>query len=1182
MIDPSWQEHQAIGLGPFELHRPLGKGAMGIVWQGIHVEQQVPIAVKAITDKQALATTFQISFRNEVRAVAALHHPGVVMVFDYGLANDEAEYLSEGELLADSPFLAMELAAYGSLDSIKGRVFSWIQLKTLLLSLLDALAHAHARGVIHRDLKPANVLLDEPTEGWPGIKLSDFGLAFITERFEEGPAWQNAAGTPQYMAPEQFHGRWRDHGPWTDLYALGCLAFELVVGYLPFEGANIVQIARAHLDEPPAPLRARSAVPEGFERWVLRLLEKSPSARYRCAADAAYGLVEIGDCSDEIGASGNDWLDLLASLDSERSVPTMASVSSAPMPSYSLKRFSATHGCDDSGRRLIPIDFRPDPDGLATPLPVVQPPFPALWQHTNGAPASLKLIGAGLGLYGIRRLPFVGREDARNVLWNALGEVHGGETRVVVIKGPPGVGKSRLALWLTERAAEVGAAVGLRATHSPMNGPADGLARMLSRNLGCVGQPRDEVVTRVRKILANVGLHEEYEWEALTELIHPALLSDPHSLPVSFSDPRQRYALIRRHIVRLSAERPAIVWLDDAHWGADALAFAHFMLEDRDSGAPTLIVVTIRDDLVEADSPVERHLNALIACEQTQTLAVGPLEGADRTRLVGDLLFLDSTVARLVETRTAGNPLFAEQLVGDWVQRGLLEVGIDGFVLRKGEQVDIPDELHSIWSEALDRVLADRCFDDRVIIELAATIGQDVDQDEWQAVCQAALIDSPREMAEALLQRRLLYESESGWHFAHSMLRESIERTARESGRWQAHNRACALMLRNLRAQHPDFSERLARHLLEADEFEEAIDPLLDAASRLRNGGDPQGALELLERRDQAMDRVALAVHDRRRVDGLILAATVHMNCAQPTQSLACAQKALEGALFGGWRSLMGSAYLHMGHAKGWLGDLDEALALQSSAREIFRQLGDLDGLAKALQITGQIQLRRGCLEAASALFHEAASISEALKDDLRCANLHQELSNIAIRRQEYDQAQYHLTKAMSVATQHRSALGISDCLNGLAEIKRFQGQLEEAEELYHRALSHAELVGARNTLVARTNLALIYIQRARYDQAQPLIDNCLREARRMGRRAFIGFLLVFSLPCLATANDWESWDQCIQEADAILSELNVIEPDMVLVAERAAALAEAGGHVERVQRARSLADKHRPPSTPA
>ena len=167
-----------------------------------------------------------------MRAVAGLDHPGIVSVFDYGRVPISLQESTNGLLVADSPWLAMELITGGTLRSAPPK--NWAELHDCLKAILEALASAHARGILHRDLKPDNVLFASQSDVRAGLRLVDFGLAFLDEGQGEADE-QKAAGTPRYMAPEQLLSHWRDFGPWTDLYALGCLGWQLSTGSTPFQ-----------------------------------------------------------------------------------------------------------------------------------------------------------------------------------------------------------------------------------------------------------------------------------------------------------------------------------------------------------------------------------------------------------------------------------------------------------------------------------------------------------------------------------------------------------------------------------------------------------------------------------------------------------------------------------------------------------------------------------------------------------------------------------------------------------------------------------------------------------------------------------------------------------------------------------------------------------------------------------
>ncbi|MEQ1570968.1 MAG: AAA family ATPase, partial [Myxococcota bacterium] len=256
------------------------------MYHAIHEPTGAPAAVKVVRVSPERRPV-RNNLAAEVRAVVALDHPHVIQVFDLGKVDSATADASDGRLVAGTPWYAMELADGGSLRQRLPHL-DWDELRSVLLDLLDALAHAHARGVLHLDLKPDNVLFGGRRTG---AKLGDFGMGLV------GPADPDddfVRGTPHFMAPEQVRGRWEELGPWTDLYALGCLTWRCVTGAAPFAASgSSTQVLKAHLFADPGPFALRLDVPPGVEGWVRRLLNKDPEHRIRFAADASAQLVDL-------------------------------------------------------------------------------------------------------------------------------------------------------------------------------------------------------------------------------------------------------------------------------------------------------------------------------------------------------------------------------------------------------------------------------------------------------------------------------------------------------------------------------------------------------------------------------------------------------------------------------------------------------------------------------------------------------------------------------------------------------------------------------------------------------------------------------------------------------------------------------------------------------------------------
>jgi len=276
----------AIVADRYRIERLLGEGGIGRVYRALHVQLGRPVALKLLHPDLSGRKDMHMRFEREARAASRLNHVGSVMVFDFGSWN---------KML----YLAMELVEGRSLDDIirKDSPLSVARVVDLGGQICDALEVAHAIGLLHRDLKPENVLVATSSEGREHIKICDYGLAYLI-----GDANQNAprltregtvAGTPTFMAPEQILSRTLDQR--TDLYALGCVLYEMVCGRVPFDGSGSMEILTKQLYDEPEPPSRRSLhpVPRELEQVILWTLQKIPGKRPQRAAELKAALLAV-------------------------------------------------------------------------------------------------------------------------------------------------------------------------------------------------------------------------------------------------------------------------------------------------------------------------------------------------------------------------------------------------------------------------------------------------------------------------------------------------------------------------------------------------------------------------------------------------------------------------------------------------------------------------------------------------------------------------------------------------------------------------------------------------------------------------------------------------------------------------------------------------------------------------
>ena len=262
-------------LGAYQLERRLGEGGMAQVYLARDVRLGREVAVKVLDRRLADRSGFRERFLREARVAAALDHPHIVPLYDFGEENGALylvmPYVSGGSLqdqLSRTPLPVSEVVTYGS-------------------QMTDALAYAHQRHLVHRDVKPANILIHSDGR----LMLSDFGLAKILDSGIQPAVARNHpdAGTPEYMAPEQIEGRTEAR---SDLYGLGVVLYLLMTGRLPFGGSSSNAVMEAHLYRlPESPRQLNPEVTPALDMVVMQALAKRPEDRFTTASEMGAALM---------------------------------------------------------------------------------------------------------------------------------------------------------------------------------------------------------------------------------------------------------------------------------------------------------------------------------------------------------------------------------------------------------------------------------------------------------------------------------------------------------------------------------------------------------------------------------------------------------------------------------------------------------------------------------------------------------------------------------------------------------------------------------------------------------------------------------------------------------------------------------------------------------------------------
>jgi serine/threonine-protein kinase len=401
-------------LGPYTIVRRLGAGAMGEVYQARHRHMGRDAAIKVLRAELTEESDVVARFFTEARATAAVRHPGIVEIFDCDLHRSGRAFIVMEYLPGED--LAHRLAGRGSFAG------DWPALRGIGRQLASALAAAHAAGIVHRDLKPGNIFLVEKQGAEPVIKIVDFGIAKLLRR-DGGEHSQTQTGhilgTPLYMSPEQAKGaKTIDHR--TDIYALGCVLFELATGRPPFLRKGPAQVIVAHLHEPaPRASSLEPSVPAELDALIAEMLAKEPDKRPRSMNDVAARLAE-----PPAAAPGRVATQLLpggrASGGSGPIVAPAAAKAALAAPAAPVARASAA--------------------AAPAPAPVV----PARPGSAASAPTRAGFAGGDAGQVPARP-GSAGRDDAQalaragsTTLGNSAAEMVAAETEVVARrKGPP-------------------------------------------------------------------------------------------------------------------------------------------------------------------------------------------------------------------------------------------------------------------------------------------------------------------------------------------------------------------------------------------------------------------------------------------------------------------------------------------------------------------------------------------------------------------------------------------------------------------------------------------------------------------------------------------------------------------------------------------------------------------------
>ncbi|MEE2755399.1 MAG: protein kinase [Myxococcota bacterium] len=1086
-------------LGPFMLEKPVGQGTTASVWRGHHQETGTPVAIKVIPMAAETKDSDIYRYRAEVRSIARIVHRGVVRIYDEGVVTGIDTVGEADESLVGSPYIVMEWAEDGTLAQ-HPPLSHWGDLKRILLSVLDALAAAHARGVIHRDIKPQNILLSAGR-----AILTDFGIAFERHSPISDPHLSQVMGSPNYMAPEQVLCRWREFGPWTDLYSVGCVAWFLTTGHAPFKRQRSRDVLVAHVKDDPPIFTPFFELPQGFEAWTRRLLAKRPTNRFRFAADAAAALERLEDA------------------------PSTTKHHTSSLTVEPGKR---------RDERLSRMELGPSITALSSfssPAPTLTPKLAADWRRPeNIASANDPLIGIGLSVFTRTEGAFVGRENERDLLWNNFHAVARAKaSRACFISGSAGSGKSALSRWFVSRLHESGAAEILLCRHQNGQDSLDSLRKMVENYFTAWDLDESE---RLRHLRQRLRRWESTELAAeLNAFIDAGQRVGIAKQTIALVSEKERYMTLCRLVHALSRERPVVILIEDAQWGEFALEWAKYALSDH-ADLNVLWLFTWRSNADRDHLEAQTSKFAIQSLDVCDDIDLKPLGANEARALIQARLQLDDTSLDALVERADGNPLFAELLVEHWIREGRLDWTGAGFRVSDLTSSRLPDSVHELWQKRLSWTGLLDNSNQQWALELAAVLGQQFWRNTWISACQLAQVPRAKSVLATLEQNGLLRREEDGqFCFVHALLNESILRLAQDGQRLRRWHAACA---QALMVETPTIWYQVARHQAGAERYEDAVASLRHDIEHRHMIGDLKGRSERLVQMIKYLRLARVPRTDLRWAYVRINWGSNHGSLGVQTSALRHARNARRylDQECEAHRALYAEAALGEGLAVKFVYNHRTALDYVVHARDAAVRSEDraLEFESRRLHSSLLRELGELALSAEEFIHIQALMKGDWLqrlpthKRQYVEINFHLESTKQAWLSGEHEQALHYAREAETLAlrsgARSRSGLALNFAGRVLLDLQRY----DEAYDYYMRSHDLLARVGHTDRFTSLGYAAVCLAQLGDYDGALENYHSFTTGLRNSGRLLSARLGQPFMLGALARVGEWTQWDEIL------------------------------------------------------
>ena len=779
-------------------------------------------------------------------------------------------------------------------------------------------------------------------------------------------------------------------------------------------------------------------------------------------------------------------------------------------------------------------------------------------------------------LYRFRTPPMTGREEIRQQMWSALHSVHTtGQARAVIVDGARGLGSGRLVTWLERRAREQGLAGVLRATHSSMPGASDGPAAMFGRHFGCSSMSFSACRAGIAQYFDVRGM--DVDDEVIDQWAGWITTDDGIDVEVPDDD------VVRRDMLEhLCRRRPLILRVGNGHWASSTLDWCEAILSTPPQ-LPVLVVVEVhREEL--ADRPIERvQLDQLSERDDAQRIRLEPMEKPSMLELLDRLAPLEQRLSHEIAQRAAGNPLFAVQLLRDWIERQEVawsdnESGRLG--LREEGDVELPTGLTELGERSVEHFVAqfgaERRQEALRALEVAAVLGTEVVFDEWERVCKRLDIQIPGLLVRGLFAHGAADELSraDGFVFNQSSFREALLRQCRRQNRIQRVHRVCGAVIDEQWTDDDGAQaitpERVGMHRFEAGDFEQALEPLLVGSRRRGNHDDIRQVLVLQSRYKTACDRLGLDETDPRRLRGVLREAWA-LNSLSDREAVRNKVEYVEEHL----RSedepeLLGPVLWLKSGLAFQSGDMAAVKLHLQRAREHHKAHGDRQGLARTELRRGSRQREIGELDDSIGTYRHACELFDELGDEMGRAEALRGEASVLMRKGDTEAAEAILLGLVD-SDADLGAVPMSRLHNNLGEVYRRQQRWERAAASYRKAIEISERHRPSLTPTARLNLSMALIEQQRYVEANDVLQRVEDYLEgRPGTRKKV-YLALASMPCAAARGDWDEWCARATFVEDFVREHGVQAPDMKSMFEASLALARESAPDQIVEWAEQL-----------